>query len=47
MPKIFYFEDDEFLAEMFATKLREAGFEVKHYSEPPENILERLAGSTR
>ncbi len=35
--KIIHFEDDEFLAEMLGLKFKEAGFNYKHYLNPPSN----------
>lgn len=41
-PKILIFEDDPFVAGIFLNKFREAGFEVKHYISPPNNLVEEV-----
>lgn len=38
--RLLYFEDDAYLAEMFVSKLRDAGFEVHHHEHPPKNVVE-------
>lgn len=35
--KIIHFEDDEFLAELYKPKFKEAGFNYNHYLNPPSN----------
>jgi len=42
-PKILIFEDEPFVSEILSNKFREAGFEVKHYSSPPDNLVEEVS----
>lgn len=39
-PKILYFEDDKFMAAMYATKLEMNGFVVRHHEHPPKDVVE-------
>lgn len=40
--KIFYFEDDTFLAGMYVTKLGQMGCDVRHFDHPPANIVDLI-----
>jgi CheY-like chemotaxis protein len=37
MPKILHFENEKFLADMYAIKFQQAGFEYVHFSNPTKN----------